>query len=126
MEIENREVITIRDEVNDQAIGKRIQRLREKFGYSREELAEKLEITWQHLGNIERGTRGVSHVLLLRLRVIFQVTADYLICGEETENDYSDLAAMLAGVDKAIYPFIEQAVVANIKSYHQGRDREEE
>lgn len=116
-------MITIRDESSDQVIGKRIQRLREKHGYSRETLAEQLEITWQHLGNIERGSRGVSHVLLLRLRDIFQVSADYLICGIEEENDCSDLTAMLASVDKSIYPFVEQAVIANIKSFYYGNKK---
>lgn len=56
------------------SMGIRIHFLRNKCGYSKEELAEKLDITWQHLSNIEKGRRGVSTEVLLRLREIFHVS----------------------------------------------------
>lgn len=85
-------------------MGARIQALRKKSGYSKEELAEKLNITWQHLSNIEKGRRGVSTDVLCNLRDIFHVSVDYLLAGQEFHNDKDEVAALLQNLDPMLYP----------------------
>ena len=103
-------------------IGERIERLRKKHGLSRETLAEELGITWQHLANIEKCRRKLTLDLLDRLRDIFSVTADYLMYGVEEENDLSDINAMLAELNPAIYPYVEESVIALVKAIHKDRE----
>lgn len=103
-------------------IGGRIERLRNKFGYTREELAEKIGISWQHLANMEKGRRGVTTDLLFRLHDIFGVSIDYLFGFEVEGNDLSDINAWLINIDPSIYPYIEELVIAFIKAVQKGRN----
>lgn len=54
-------------------LGKNIKIYREKSGFTQESLAEKLDISVQHLSNIERGRRFVTAELLDRIAEIFVV-----------------------------------------------------
>lgn len=109
-------------QIESHDIGERIERLRKKHGLSRETLAEELGITWQHLANIEKGRRKLTLDLLDHLRDIFNVTADYLMDGVEEENDLSDINALLAGVNPAVYPYVEESVIALVKAIHKDRE----
>ena len=116
----------MQEEVLHQDIGYRIMRLREGFGYTREILAEKLGISWQHLANIEKGRRGIPLPLLLRLREQFNVSTDYLIYGVEGENDITDLLAMLKSVDSDVYPYVRDAVISFLKLWNYKKDNSDE
>lgn len=108
----------------DTHVGERIERLRRKYGYSRESLAEEIGVTWQHLANIEKGRRKLTTDLLIHLRDIFSVPADYIISGNESPNDISDLTAVLSGVDHELYPFVEESVLAVIKAIRKAQEKE--
>ena len=110
----------------DTLVGARIERLRRKCGYSRESLAEQLGVTWQHLANIEKGRRKLTTDLLLHLRDIFSVPADYIISGSEEPNDIADLVAVLSGVDRELYPYLEESVMAFVKAIRKDRDHRAE
>lgn len=103
------------------SMGIRIHFLRNKCGYSKEELAEKLDITWQHLSNIEKGRRGVSTEVLLRLREIFHVSIDYLLVGNDTINNDKELESLMQNLDPAIYPHAVDLVLSLIKIYNDIR-----
>lgn len=115
----------MQEEEFQQEMGQRIMRLRESYGYTREAFAEKLGISWQHLGNIEKGRRGIPLSLLLRLKEQLNVSADYLIYGSEDENDISDVTAMLTGVSKEIYPFVKESVIALLKVWNYRKNNPE-
>ena len=53
--------------------GKRIQKLRKEHGDTQEQLAEKLNITPNHLGKIETGKRGASIELLACIKAKYSV-----------------------------------------------------
>lgn len=53
--------------IENEDIGNRIMALRLQHGYTREVLAERLNITWQHLANIEKGRRRVTIDILAGL-----------------------------------------------------------
>ncbi|MDO5154385.1 MAG: helix-turn-helix transcriptional regulator [Eubacteriales bacterium] len=62
-------------------IGIRIRELREKNGYTREELAEYMEMSDKFIYDIESGKKGFSATTLLRFRKAFQVSCDYILLG---------------------------------------------
>ena len=63
--------------------GARVKALRKQRGLTQAELAEKLRISLNSVSRIELGTMGCSVDLFVQLSVIFQVSLDYLILGEE-------------------------------------------
>lgn len=68
-------------------IGNRIRNQREKLGYSREKLAELADMSDGYLGEVERGTKGISSSFLYKISVSLGVTMDYLATGEEGDNN---------------------------------------
>ena len=69
--------------------GSRIKELRILKKITQEELAEEINISFEHLNKIERGRHGCSIDLVLELSAYFEVSTDYLLTG----HDYSNLAA---------------------------------
>lgn len=65
--------------------GNRIQNLRKQVYMTQEELAEKLNISCNTLGRIERGSQGVSVELLAELAEFFRVPMEYIVFGRENK-----------------------------------------
>ena len=74
---------------DQEAFGKRLKELRNIKGITQEELAEKLNISREHLGRIERGKYGCSIDLLIELSYTLNASTDYLLlgCRPEREQD---------------------------------------
>lgn len=64
--------------------GKRIRALREKHGYTLEEAAKKLNMTWSSLGKYERGERKIPPELLEEIARFYEVPFSSFF-GEEGE-----------------------------------------
>lgn len=71
-------------------IGERVRLTRVSRGFSRDELAEILNISTLFLGYIECGQRGMSLTTLQNLCRILNVSADYLLLGKEKEGTVDD------------------------------------
>lgn len=67
--------------------GKRIQALRKESGMTQAQLAERVGISADNLGRIERGLQGVSIDLLIELASFFAVSMDYIALGREMRTD---------------------------------------
>ena len=67
-------------------IGERIRELREIQGYTREGLAEKIDISSKFLYEIEVGKKSFSADTLCRIAKALSVSCDYIMLGEETEH----------------------------------------
>ncbi|MFR4350150.1 MAG: helix-turn-helix domain-containing protein [Roseburia sp.] len=67
-------------------VGKRVRELRERRNYTREDLAEKIEISSKFLYEIEMGRKGFSIAVLRRIAEELSVSCDYIIFGEGAEN----------------------------------------
>lgn len=67
---------------DQEAFGKRLKELRNIKGMTQEELAEKVNITREHLGRLERGKYGCSIDLLIELSYTLNASTDYLLLGE--------------------------------------------
>lgn len=66
----------------DKAIGARIRQQRELLGYTREQLAEMLDVTPKFCADIELGAKGMSIETLCRLSDILMLTTDYILFGK--------------------------------------------
>lgn len=71
-------------------IGKRIRELREMQNYTRETLAEKIDISTKFLYEIEVGKRNFSAGTLSRIAKELSVSCDYILFGENTKHKGSE------------------------------------
>lgn len=67
-------------------VGARIRELREIQHYTREKLAEKVDISAKFLYEIESGKKGFSAETLCRISQALSVSCDYIMLGEEKEH----------------------------------------
>ena len=67
--------------------GKKIQSSRKVKNLTRVQLAEQLNISFDHMRLTERGKRACSIDLLVDLSLTLEVSLDYLILGKESKAD---------------------------------------
>lgn len=72
-------------------MGARIRTQRELLGYTREQLAEKLEVSSKFCSDIELGIKGMSMNTLAKLSDILCMSVDFILFGEQADT----LIAML-------------------------------
>ena len=72
---------------DQEAFGKRLKELRNIKGMTQEELAEKVNITREHLGRLERGKYGCSIDLLIELSYTLNASTDYLLLGRNPDRE---------------------------------------
>lgn len=70
--------------MSNEEIGARIRELREIQNYTREGLAEKIDISAKFLYEIEMGKKGFSADTLCRISHALSVSCDYIMHGEDT------------------------------------------
>ena len=84
----------------DYRIGTRIRKLRENQSFTREELAEKTEISPKFLYEIEAGKKGFSAEVLGRIAKVLNASCDYIMTGETTEkSEHQNMICVLELVD---------------------------
>ena len=76
-------------------LGPRIAALRREAGLSQAELAQKLGISPSAMGMYEQGRREPSIETVIALAKVFQVTIDYLLTGQPSEQEAEILREML-------------------------------
>lgn len=64
----------------------RIKELRDEFGYTQQELAQKLESSKSSIGMYENGFRKPSLEILVKLSEIFHCSIDYLLYKTDVRN----------------------------------------
>lgn len=72
---------------DDIDIGERLRGIREGMQMTREKFSEKIDITDSFLGQIERGERSLSVKTLKKVVKYTGVSADYLLFGNNSQND---------------------------------------
>lgn len=77
--------------INYHEMGNRIRRQRELLGYSREQLAEKLDVSTKFCSDIEIGVKGVSIQTLAKLTDLLGLSADNILFGECTPENSMEL-----------------------------------
>lgn len=56
------------------------------MGLTQEQLAERLNIATSTLGNIERGSKGISMDLAVEISIVLDVSLDYLVLGRKRKT----------------------------------------
>lgn len=75
-----------------EAIGARIRKQREQFGYTREAFAEKLGITPKFCADIELGNKGMSVQTLCNISSVLKLSTDYILFGTtQQEQAFSSI-----------------------------------
>ena len=69
------------------AIGGRIRKQREYLGLTREQFAEKLDITPKFCSDIELGVKGMSVPTLCRIASTLSLSTDYILFGKQEKKD---------------------------------------
>ena len=64
------------------AMGMRLRKQRELLGYTRDELAEKLDVSSKFCSDIELGIKGMSLNTLSKISEILCLSTDYILFGE--------------------------------------------
>ena len=89
------------------AIGGRIRKQREYLGLTREQFAEKLDITPKFCADIELGTKGMSVPTLCRIATTLSLSTDYILFGKQEKNDK-------LGMLKALSPMVESVTAGQL------------
>ncbi len=89
-------------------IGLRVKEKRILCNYTREALAEILEISPQFLAQIETGKRGMSFTTLAKVSQVLGVSCDYLILGKTASPDQSRINELIGNMDESLIPIAEE------------------
>lgn len=80
-------------------IGNRINNRRRAMGYTQEQVADMMDVSIQMVSNLERGNKAIRIDNLLKLCQILQVSTDYILTGEQSENELSKKISKLSKRD---------------------------
>ena len=77
------------------AIGKRIRKQREFLGYTREYMAERLQVSVNFCRDVEIGAKGFSLQTLVKISVFLKLSLDYIVLGNTLYTVHEPLWMML-------------------------------
>lgn len=69
--------------INNEEIGKRIRKERERLSLTREQLVEKADISIQFLADIETGRKSMTSKTICSLAAALNISTDYILFGRE-------------------------------------------
>lgn len=87
----------------------RIRKAREDLGYTREQIAEKLEVSVSYMAEVERGKTGISVKMLIKMCDVLGLSADYILFGEERDKD-TLLLDKIHRIDEKYLPLLESMI----------------
>ena len=87
----------------------RIRTGREQLGYTREEFAEKLDVSVSYLAELERGRTGISVKLLIKVCDVLGLSADYVLFGAERDEDML-LLDKIHRIDSKYIPLLDKLI----------------
>lgn len=101
-------------------IGQRVRTARENAHLSRDELAEKLNISTLFLGYIECGQKGMSLTTLKNISQYLGVSTDYLLLGNEGSNiSKKNIDILLNSIDDKYLSFLESQLRNTVNLIHE-------
>lgn len=90
-------------------VGSRIRKQREYLGYTREQLAEQLDVSTKFCSDIELGVKGMSIPTLCKIARILRLSTDYILFGTLEQSGAEPLELLLKSCSKAERHYAEQA-----------------
>lgn len=109
------------------SIGGRIRKQREYLGLTREQLAEKLDITPKFCSDIELGVKGMSVPTLCRIATTLSLSTDYILFGKQEKKEklsvFKALSPMAESVAPNQLPYLENVLKAVIRAMNHKDDK---
>lgn len=102
-------------------IGRRIKEIRNKFGYTREELSERLGVSPQFIANTEQGRHRLSYDNLAKLCGLTCVSSDFILFGSREEGDTGGLSDILKNLPPEHIELVEAIVISYVKGINLDR-----
>ena len=90
------------------AIGKRIRQQREYLGFTREQFAEKIDVTPKFCSDIETGVKGMSVPTLCRIAKALRLSTDYILWGKDSREDPDSVMMLLESCSETERIYAEQ------------------
>lgn len=87
----------------------RIRQAREQHGYTREQFAEKLDVSVSYLAELERGRTGISVKMLVKVCDLLGLSADYVLFGEDRGTD-AMLLDKIHRIDDRYLPLLNKMI----------------
>ena len=87
----------------------RIRKAREDMGYTREKIAEKLDVSVSYLAELERGRTGLSVKMLIKVCNVLGLSSDYVLFGNERTEDELRLDA-IRRIDEKYLPLLDKVI----------------
>ena len=104
-------------------IGARIRKQREFMGYTREQMAELLDVTPKFCSDIELGVKGMSVPTLCKLSEVLRLSTDYILWGREPVSQREDpLLRLLNGCTAEERQYGEQLLKTFLMAMNAKKD----
>lgn len=97
-------------------IGQRIKAVRKERKFTQEYLAERLDVSCQHISDIERGLNGMSVPALMEICKILEIDADYLLFGTVTRAENNPINSIMSRMTPQQSLHAEEILTAYAKS----------
>lgn len=97
-------------------IGLRIKTARKSKGYTQEYIAEKMNVSTQHISDIERGLNGLSVPSLMDLCKVLEVSSDYILFGSNTADTGNPILMLLSKLSPHQRMFAEKILNEYVNS----------
>lgn len=85
------------------AVGGRIRKVRERQRYTREQIAERANISAQFLADIENGYKSMTAATIINLANALHISTDYILLGDESNNEtenIEEIQSLLSAIPK--------------------------
>lgn len=108
--------------INLLEIGQRLRIQRELHGYTRDELAELIDITPRFYYDLETGLKGMSLATLCKLKEVLHVSTDYLLFGNipgEGDEELMSLIALVEACPKEKRKYLGGIITSFLQSQRQ-------
>ncbi len=105
-------------EIDFKAMGKRIRDKRNELKLTQEKVAEMIDISPSHVGEIERGTSVCSVEVLVNLATVLDLNLDTLVKGindKNADNAFSEILDTLSTERKDLYIRICENIAGTLK-----------
>lgn len=101
----------------------RIRKAREDLGYTREKFAELLDVSVSYMAEVERGRTGISVKMLIRICEVLGLSADYVLFGNDREEDALRLN-QIHRIDEKYLPLLDSVITELLAISGNRKDRE--
>jgi len=102
-------------------IGQRLSARRKQLGMTQEELAEQANVTAQTISYAELGKKAMRADTIVGVCRALKISADYLLFGEVTPQDFSVLEHKISQLSPRQYRCLEDIIDSYIMAFNDKR-----